>query len=227
MPGTLRPSLLALLFGGLLVLSACSSEPTPEVRLALVENPMGTGEVSGRWLYSLEVTRPALARLAFVDLRHPDDGIELELAVEPGAPAELSVRLPNSPGGWDSAAERPVLDYELHLRQGGQQAATDGQLPPSWLPERSLGAPGPVTRSRTLADGSIDSALDVPLVLVAWAYAASVPATGEGIGFLSPGDPAGPGEPFHVPETILHGRPMPLAEYEGALWQLRLRVEPR
>ena len=219
---------LSFLAAACLLLGACGTAVDEEFTIRLEQSGHDTDGTNGRWSYTLETSRAGTLEVSLVDVRRPDDGPAVSLDLVAGEPAALVFDVPSKPRPWSSPDERPHLDYSLAVGQGERQAVDEGELPEALLPDTFLGGTGPKTLESTGGPGGdIVCPFGAPLVLVSWNLVAEAPDEPVAYGTIETGIVGAAGADFTVPETVVHGEPVPVADYGGALWQLRLRLTPR
>lgn len=202
---------------------ACSPSADGVMTLRVEALPESPAQTMGHWTYTLETAAAGRIEIAFVDVRRPDEGVGVTLDVEAGTPVDMDFFLPNVLEPW---TERSRMAYDLRLSQGDRSARATELLPRDMLPEVLVSsAPGPISLNDSGPEG-LTFALGSPIVLVSLIYPAEEPKEGDGYGLWQVGLAGEPGGPFDVPETLYHGTDQLVAEYPGAILQLRLRLTP-
>lgn len=215
------PRLAAVLL--VVVVAACSRREAGndgDVVLHVESIPAGAAPL-GRWAYTLHPPVAGRLEVALVDVRRPDEGVELVLDVEPDAPVEMAFFLPDRLEPW---TQRPTLHCNWTLTQGTNTARLEGPLPAEMLPEAVASTvPGPTTAlgGRPPA-GDVSFAPGAPVVLAGWMYLVE-PITGYDLWPV--GVVGAPGDPF--PGLTGRGDMSPdPAVVDGAFLELRLRFTP-
>jgi hypothetical protein len=199
---------------------ACSSSAEDAFILRVESVPRNDQLAMDHWTYSLQTPVAARLEISFVDVRRAEEGVRVTLDVEANEPVAMDCFLPCAPKGW---TERPRFAYDLKLTQGERSARASDLLPADMLPEVLVSrVPGP----SSLPNGELTIPLDTPFVLAYWIMPSEPPRGDGGYGPWQIGPAGEPGGLFEVPETIDYDTVQPVADYPGALLQLRLRLTP-
>ncbi len=205
----------------LATLAACGPGEAPADELVLHVDAIPSGSaVLGRWAYTLHPRIAGRLDVSFVDLRHPEDALDLTLDVAADAPVAMAFVLPDGLRPW---TERPPLHVELSLAQGAAAARLAETLPAEAFPEVLGGpVPGPVTMGRR--EGDVPLPPGAPVVLARWIYFERPPT--DGYDLPSTGVLGETGDAFPGLDALPERHRQQARDGEGAFFELRLRFTP-